>query len=171
MQEPEIDPYAPPAAAPLPVFSPERPRRVQVIGILFCVAGAVALGGMVWGLTGKRLTLNPAVLMLPVGVGLLRGQTSSQWWAMIWLVLGCGFCVLLAVLEWMMPGQLNLRWNGRDYQGAYSSPVFLAACVLAGTALGVLHWLLRSPRAAFYFREKRLQVLRERFHPPRRRAP
>lgn len=167
-QEPETDPYAPPAPENLPLPPFRRPRRVLVIGILFCVLGVLAAGTMVWAFALRQLTLNPMVLMLPVGIGLLKGRTSSQWWASVWLALGCGLCLLLGTLEWIMPGNLNLRWNGKDYQGAYSSPVVLAVCAVNAMALGTLHWLLRSPKAAFYFREKRLEALRERFHPRRR---
>lgn len=167
MQEPETDPYAPPAAAPFPDSSPVRPRRVLVIAILFCAFGALVLGSMVWGLGKGRLDLNPLALTLPVGIGLLRGQTSSQWWATLWLILGYGLCGALMVAEWVWPGQTKIEGFGYRFEGGYSMPVLLACCAIPAAFLITLHVLLHSPKATAYFRAKRIQVLRERFRPSR----
>lgn len=140
-----------------------------MIGILFGAAGALVLGSMVWGFLGwDRLDLNPAVLLLPVGIGLLRGQTSSQWWASVWLVLGYAFCLVLVVADLTRPGQINFRWGDVSSEGSYSSPVLITCCVLTGAVLAALHWLLRSPKAAEYFRQMRVRALRERLRRPLR---
>lgn len=57
------------------------PKRVLIIGLLFCLSGILAIWDVLSGICQNRLSLNFAVLLLPVGIGLLRGRQRSQWWA------------------------------------------------------------------------------------------
>ena len=166
-EDPETDPYAPPAAEPVAASSAERPRRVYIIGVLFCFTGGLMLGHMLWSLAKGTLVLNPLALMVPVGIGLLRGKTNSQWSATLWLVLGYCTCLVLIVAELTRPGEIHIRWQGVDWRGQYSGAVLIGCCLLAGGVLAGMHWLLRSARADAYFREKRLEGLRRRIRPPR----
>ncbi|RYD49041.1 MAG: hypothetical protein EOP85_02385, partial [Verrucomicrobiaceae bacterium] len=68
------------------------PKRILIIGILFCLNGLAAGWDMVSAPFENRFSLNLAVLMLPVGIGLLRGRDSSRRWANVWIVLGFAMC-------------------------------------------------------------------------------
>jgi hypothetical protein len=167
MEEPEIDPYTPPAAEPVPVYVPVRPTRVLVIGLLFCTAGVLALGSMIWGFSKGRLDLNPMALMLLVGIGVLRGRTNSQWWATLWLIFGYGLCGVLVVAELAWPGQTDIQGFGYHFKGGYPIPGLFACCLIPAVGLITLHVLLSSRKSQEWFRQIRLQKMRERLRPGR----
>lgn len=70
----------------------KRPVGLTIIGVLFILGGAWALLKMVLELSHSRISLNFAVLMIPVGMGLLKGRSSSRFWAKFWV----GFFVVIA---------------------------------------------------------------------------
>jgi hypothetical protein len=57
------------------------PKRVLIIGLQFCLGGLSAIWDMLFGLFHSRIGFNFGELLLPVGIGLLRGKPTSKWWA------------------------------------------------------------------------------------------
>lgn len=101
---------------PEPVQSLPRPRSLTLVGWLFILSGISAAVGMVVGFSlnhGKEL--NSAVLMLPVGIGLLRGRSSSIWWAKFWIGLWmvcCGVALVLLVIGAFDRNPIQVVWFG-----------------------------------------------------------
>jgi len=62
-----------------------RPTRITIIAALFIIAGCLAAWEVIYDLFHDHLNLNFAVLMIPVGIGLLKGRASSRGWAKFWI--------------------------------------------------------------------------------------
>lgn len=100
---------------PEPVQSLPRPRGLTLVGWLFILSGISAAVGMVVGFSLNHVIgLNLAVLMLPVGLGLLRGRSSSIWWAKFWLGFGMVVCAvaLVMVIDAFNRHSLQVVWFG-----------------------------------------------------------
>jgi hypothetical protein len=63
----------------------KRPTRITAIGTLFIIGGCVAAWEVIYDLFHSHVNLNFAVLMIPVGIGLLKGRASSRGWAKFWI--------------------------------------------------------------------------------------
>ena len=127
------------------------PRRIIIIGILFCLGGALAICEVLSDLFQSHINLNFAVLLLPVGIGLLRGKPRSQWWARFWIILGYIVCTLLAVVVIAFPRNAHASWFGREIRGSEAVPYALLVSALFAGFLIVLHKLLYSEKAMAYF--------------------
>ena len=127
------------------------PKRIIAIGLIFVVCGLLAIWGFFAGLAQNRISLNFAVLMLPVGIGLLRGKRSSQWWARFWIVLG--FCVvgLLVLLAIVMPHNVHATWFGNKIRGPSAVPYVMLVAIGFSVVLVVMHRLLCSEKSNAYF--------------------
>ncbi|RYD39850.1 MAG: hypothetical protein EOP85_15245 [Verrucomicrobiaceae bacterium] len=162
MIDTDPDPYKPPAAEDAQVLpSPQRPRRVLLVGALFCLVGGAVICQILWDLFHHRLSFDLTVLMLPVGVGLLRGRTSSKWWATLWCIYGYGMSLIFVMLDLLEPGRVTLKVFGHEVEGGYPRPLFLTLAILMAAGFMTMHYLLASRKSAEYFREQRLRDLRE----------
>jgi uncharacterized membrane protein (DUF485 family) len=163
MTEPPFNPYQPPATnfennpgSDYPGDSPSKmPKRVLVIGLLFCLGGVCAIWDVLSALFRSCLNLNFAVLLLPVGIGLLRGKPSSQWWARFWIILGYVLCGLLVVFVPLLPGSAHATWFGTDLHGPEAVPYVIGMALFFAVLLFVLHKLLYSEKANRFFRRDR----------------
>ena len=129
------------------------PKRIIIIGILFCLGGLLAIWEVLSDLFQSHINLNFAVFLLPVGIGLLRGKPRSQWWARFWIILGYIFCVVLVVIVVVSPGNAHASWFGREIRGSSAVPCALLVSALFAAFLSVLHRLLYSKRAITYFHQ------------------
>ena len=80
----------------------EPPAELRVIALLFRVEAVLALVGILWALSERRLNLNVGVLGFWIAPGLLRGERVWRAWALAFSVaqtLGLGFLSVLAVLS------------------------------------------------------------------------
>jgi hypothetical protein len=161
MTDAETDPYRPPVTPDALSPLPQRPRRVLVVGGLFCLVGGMVLCKILWELSQNRPFFDLLVLMLPVGIGLLKGRTSSKWWATLWLMFCYGMCLVFIVMDLANPGHVTVRGFGHEIEGGYSRPLFLSSAIAMGVVFIVMHYLLASRKSADYFREHRLRDLRE----------
>ena len=96
----------------------KRPIGLTIIGFLFVLGGALALFEIVWDLSHRRLNLNFAALMIPVGIGLLKGRSSSRSWAKFWIGF---FVVLLSALLLAYPffsESYHIRFGHEELHGA-----------------------------------------------------
>ena len=126
------------------------PKRVLIIGLLFVIFGVLALWSIIEAATHSRINLNFGVLLLPVGVGLLRGRASSQWWARFWIILGYIVLVLLIGLVIAYPQNAKFSWFGSVIRGSRSIPYALVFSALCGVGLYICHRLLYSKKASDY---------------------
>jgi hypothetical protein len=129
------------------------PKRIIAIGLLFVICGLLAIWDVIAGLAHSKFNLNFAVLMLPVGIGLLRGKKSSQWWARFWIILGycaMGLLILLAIAE---PQSVYATWFGTQVRGPSAIPYVICVATVFTGVLIVLHRLLYSQRSNAYFNQ------------------
>lgn len=129
------------------------PKRILIIGILYCLFGALAIWDVISKLFDSHINLNFAVFLLPVGIGLLKGKPSSRKWAIFWIVLGYLFCLLMIVLALISPQNLTATWFDRVIKGHEAVPYVLASVAALGTILVIIHKLLYSERASAYFEQ------------------
>lgn len=127
------------------------PKRVFIIGLLFCVAGAWAIYEIVHGLFHDHLYVNLSAFMLPVGIGLFKGKVSSRWWARLWIILGYVLCAALMVMSLVKPSWAAAEWFGRKLSGSAAVPYVWGFSVGLLVILVVLHRLLYSAKADLYF--------------------
>lgn len=127
------------------------PKRVLIIGLLFCLGGILAIWEIISALLEGRLYLNFSVFLLPVGIGLLRGRARSQWWARVWIFLGYLVCALLAVLALFMPEAAKVSWPGLELHGPAALPYLFTTVFLVAIAFHIMHRLLYSPKACEWF--------------------
>lgn len=124
------------------------PKRVLLIGILFCLGGVLAIWDVVSDLSRGHIDINLAVFLLPVGIGLLKGKRTSQWWARLWVILGYVACFLLATAS---PENVTASWFGREMKGDAAVPYVVSVAVAFALALLVIHRLLYSEKAMAFF--------------------
>ena len=127
------------------------PKRIIAIGLLFLVFGLLAIWGVIVGMAHNKISLNFAVLTLPVGIGLLRGKRSSQWWARFWIILGYCMMGLMVVLAFSMPQSVHATWFGNRIRGASAVPYVVFVAIVFTLVLIVLHRLLYSEKSNAYF--------------------
>ena len=122
-----------------------RPIGLTIIGWLFILSGASTALGMLWGFFHGRINLNFAVLMIPVGLGLLRGRASSISWARFWIGLVTFGCALLLLLYPFAGDSMHVRWFSTELHGVARHAVAVIFPSMF-VALGVWVWrVLGSP--------------------------
>lgn len=123
------------------------PKRILIIGLLFCLSGILAIWEILSGLMESHVNLNFSVLMLPVGIGLLRGRETSRKWAIAWIYLGYAFCALLVLLSLSGSGVAKFSLFGMDLTGASAVPYIVIASIVMAIGFRIIHKLLNSPKA------------------------
>lgn len=127
------------------------PKRILFIGILFCFFGLSAIWDMVTHLLRGDLWLNFGVLMLPVGIGLLRGRPSSRTWAKLWILLGYLGCACVIWIALVMPQSLTFRGIGMETTGSAAVSYALTITLVFTILLSVAHGLLNSRKSLEWF--------------------
>jgi len=130
------------------------PKRVLIIGLLFVLGGLFSIWSIVEAGMHNRLNLNFGVLLLPVGLGLLRGRASSQWWARFWIILGYVSLIAMVCLVLAYPQGAKASWFGTQIKGGKAIPYVLGIAALCGTGLRILHRLIYSPKACAFLSKK-----------------
>ena len=126
------------------------PKRVLIIGLIFVLGGASAIWNILESAMNSRLTINAGVFLLPIGIGLLRGRASSQWWARFWIILGYIAIIVLVCLVFAYPQNAKVTWFDVQIHGHSAIPYFLGLAALFVTCLVLCHRLLYSPKACQY---------------------
>ncbi len=131
----------------------KRPLGITLIGSLFILGGGLALFGVVWDLSHRRLNLNFTALMIPVGIGLLKGRSSSRSWAKFWIGF---FVLLLSALLLAYPffsESYHVRFGHEELHGAMRHIMAVAIPILL-ILPGVIAWkYLRSRKLDSFFGE------------------
>ena len=131
------------------------PGRILFLGLLFIAGGVAAIADILYALKERRISINVGVFMLPVGIGLLRGKLSSQWWARFWMILGYLLCAAAVILSVAFPRFLTLTWHDTVVlRGREVIPYMTAAAVIVALLIRLLHRLLDSEIACLYFNGK-----------------
>jgi len=130
------------------------PKRIIAIGLLFVICGLLALYQVIEDLTRNHLNLNLAVLMLPVGIGLLCGKKWSQWCARLWIILGYCLAALLVVLALIRPENARASVFTFQVSGTDAVPYVFLLAILLTVGLVILHRLLYSERSNAYFNRR-----------------
>ena len=88
----------------------KRPTSITVIGAIFILAGCLAAWQIVYGLFHDHLYLNFSVLLVPVGLGLLKGRSSSVGWAKFWIGLFSLISLLLLICYPFFADSYSVTW-------------------------------------------------------------
>jgi hypothetical protein len=99
---------------------------------------------MVVALFAATVNLNFAVLLLPVGIGLLRARRSSRTWAAFWIGIGYLGCVALAVMALVQPRNATAFIGSLRLTGAAAVPAILAVALILCALLSIVLLLLFS---------------------------
>ena len=127
------------------------PKRILVIGTLFCLGGVLAIWDVIADVFQARINLNFSVCLLPVGMGLLKGKPSSQKWARFWVILGYIFCVFMTSFVIVSPESASVTWAAQEIRGTEALPYAFSVIALLAISLVVIHKLLYSEKALAYF--------------------
>lgn len=131
----------------------KRPTSVTLIGTVFIIAGCLSAAQMVYGLLHHAWNLNFAVLMAPVGFGLLKGRASSRLWAKLWIGLISLMFGLLLICYPFFGDTYTVAWPEEQLTGFQRHAV---AVGLPTVILLIAWWMWRSltsPSATAYFEE------------------
>ncbi|RYD29912.1 MAG: hypothetical protein EOP87_17500 [Verrucomicrobiaceae bacterium] len=126
------------------------PRRILIIGLLYCLCGVLAIWSSIEGLSNATIHLNLSVFMLPVGIGLLRGLRSSLKWARVWVGLGYLFAALGFVLLFVYPDRASAHFFDSPVTGDQAVPYVIVMLVFFVLVLATVDTLLRSSESRAY---------------------
>ncbi|TDU63158.1 hypothetical protein EI77_04479 [Prosthecobacter fusiformis] len=110
-----------------------RPRSLTFLAWIFILFGVFALWKMGKVLFSGGVSINFAVLMIPVGFGLLKGRASSVMWAKVWIGLGAAFLLVVAVGYVFWGDSYHVHWFHQELHGMKRHlMVVLSSAVLLG---------------------------------------
>jgi hypothetical protein len=130
------------------------PLRILIIGASFCLAGLTAVADVFQSLSEHHLNINFGIFLLPIGIGLLRGSPSSQWWARLWIVLGYAICAIVLVFSLLWPGSVGVHLPSRSVGEPINEAWNGVAIALLLLLLFLTHRLLYSRKAERWFRSE-----------------
>jgi cellulose synthase/poly-beta-1,6-N-acetylglucosamine synthase-like glycosyltransferase len=127
------------------------PKRILIIGLVFCLGGIHATWEMLSALMDSRIFLDVGALMLPVGIGLLRGRARSRWWARVWILIGYAICAIALVIALFNPQSVSISWPAPGTRGIPALPYAFACLFLAFLTLHIMQRLLDSRKSREWF--------------------
>ena len=127
------------------------PKRILIIGILFCLGGVSAIWEIISGIFNSHISINFAVCLLPVGIGLFKGKSRSRFWAAFWITLGYLICLVMTILILSHPENASVTWFEHVIRGQEAIPYAFAFIALSAVTLFIIHKLLYSEKASAYF--------------------
>lgn len=130
------------------------PRRLLVIGWVFCVLGALVFIDFLVGVVrDNTFAVGVNLLLLPVGIGLLTARRSARAFAAF--VAGVNAAILIATTAFFFLGEMGeatLSVGGLELGGA-TAQVLVPLLSIVVTALCVLViWMLYTPPISDVFR-------------------
>jgi len=137
------------------------PKRILIIGILFCLVGLISIWGIISNLIQSGSVLSELVidintiqaLALPIGIGLLMRRQWSQWWARLAIVVGYVFCLMSVFVAVISPEKVYFTWFNQSITGDWKIRFFLASMLLIISMLVCINRLLYSEKAKNYFNQ------------------
>ncbi|WP_379061964.1 hypothetical protein ACFJIU_17640 [Mesorhizobium sp. UC74_2] len=116
--------------------------KSRLAAILFSIAAAVALGGLVVGLTGA----NPISVYLEIAKGAVLGRGLDETLARSVPLVGMALAAAIA----LRAGLVNLGGDGQMLIGGLAAALVALYLPVPGVARAVLHWPLPSAPAELY---------------------
>ena len=95
----------------------KRPRSISLIAIIFIILGSLSAIEMVYALFSNSLNIQFTVLMIPIGLGLWKGRSSSRSWAKFWIGLFFITSALLLLLYPFVGDTMIFRWIDKEIFG------------------------------------------------------
>jgi hypothetical protein len=129
----------------------KRPTRITAIGTFFILGGLLAAWEVVYDLSHSRVNLNFAVLMIPVGIGLLKGRASSRGWAKFWIGLFSLVFGALLVFYPFFGESYSVEWFDEQVTGGQRHAIAIGVPIIS---LLIARWIWRSlslPSVAPFF--------------------
>jgi hypothetical protein len=126
------------------------PKRILILGLLYCLSGVLAIWSIIEGLFNDSLSINISALMLPVGMGLLRGRRSSLKWARVWVGIGYLSVAVGFVLLVIYPHRASVHLFDFRATGDQAVPYVIAMLVIFIVVLAGVGKLLRSQKSRAY---------------------
>ncbi len=117
----------------------KRPTSITIIGALFVIGGVLAACGIIYDLFNDHLNINFAVLMIPVGFGLLKGRSSSRRWARFWIGLFSLICAVLLICYPFFSDSYSVAWFDTELEGMWRHVIAICSPVIFLIA-GVWMW-------------------------------
>jgi hypothetical protein len=112
---------------------------------------------MIYELFNDRLHIDFTLLMIPIGLGLLKGQSSSRYWAKFWIGLCSVVVGLLLVLYPFIGDSFSVRWFDKELAG-YSRHAMAIGFPIIFLSLARWMWIhLTSPKTLPFFDDFELQ--------------
>jgi hypothetical protein len=117
-----------------------RPTSITIIGIIFIIAGCLTTIDVIYKLFHDHLYINLAVLMIPAGIGILKGRSSSRGWAKFWIGLFSLILGLLLVLYPFYGDSYSVTWFHNELAG---TPRHIMAIMFPAVILSLAYWMWR----------------------------
>ena len=130
------------------------PKRILFVGVVFCLGGFLAVWDVITNLIDLSIHINFGLFLLPVGIGLLRGELHSRWWARFWIILGYIFCTVTAGIILFASAVTEVTLFGNKIEGSAAIPYLLCCVIFFIIFLFSLHKILYSKHASDFFQEK-----------------
>jgi len=131
--------------------------------MIFSFFGLVASWNIVSSLLKSQIYPDITVILLPIGLGIIKGQLWAQWWARFLILLGYIVCFLFAAMillspkgataQWtiMSTENPNAKWLNQSFTGTEAALYIIVTLTVVVTILGIMHWALYSEKAKDYF--------------------
>jgi hypothetical protein len=137
--------------------APRRPIGLSIVGWAFIAIGLLAAWDIIEDALNSRVNLNLTVLMIPVGIGLLRGRSSSRYWALIWIGLTALSSGLMFVFYPFNGDNWSITWSASELQG-WPRHVTAISLSLGSLFVAIMAWRAVSSKAAEEFIDSRTLV-------------
>jgi uncharacterized membrane protein HdeD (DUF308 family) len=143
----------------------KRPTRITIIGALFMIGGCLAAWEVINDLFHSHVNLNFGVLMIPVGIGLLKGRASSRGWTKFWIGLFSLVFGGLLVFYPFFGDSYSVEWFDEEITGSQRHAVAIGVPIIF---LLISRWMWRSlslPSAAPFFDDFKTPMHNKSAHP------
>ena len=128
------------------------PKRILILGILYILFGVLAIVEMIMKMRPpQHIHIAFHIFLLPVGIGLLRGKSSSLKWAKIWVFIGYFICAVAAVMACLKAELCQVTFNNRVIiSGIAALPYVMLVIIVSVGILRLIHKLLDSEKSRAY---------------------
>jgi len=127
------------------------PKRVLITGIIFCVAGILGIWNTVSNFLNSHSYFELSFVFLPIGIGLLKGNHRSRWWASAWMFLGILVCIVVMMIVIFGSGHTTVSWLGYTAEVSIAKSTTLISVIAVGIIFFLGQRLLYSRNACVFF--------------------
>ena len=115
----------------------------RIAGWIFITVGVLSIGTIISDAFHHKLYINFLALMLPVGIGLLKGKASSRIWGIRWMWVMIVISLFASVLVFIG----NWEINGNQFKASmgFRSFASIVCIAIALMAFSLKNWLVNNP--------------------------